>query len=127
MASAYLEEEVEGNPGEEDVSEVLHKPKGSVHHPVSQPLCVIVLLHRVNGLAPEQGGSREGSRGGRAQHVLNTVVPGEVFSLDSSAQGIAQLKDHRFIKRTNVTPPFPLPLHHQELTICMQDRQSQRD
>ena len=47
----YLCQEVEGDPGEEEVSEVFHDAKCGVDHPVCQPLCVIVFLFRVNGLA----------------------------------------------------------------------------
>lgn len=47
----YLQQEVERDPGEQNVSEVLHNTKGSVHHPIRQPLSVIVLVHGVNSLA----------------------------------------------------------------------------
>ena len=54
----YLSQEVEGDPGEDDVSEVLYNTKRSVDHPVGQPLCVVVFFYRVNGLAA--GGKRIG-------------------------------------------------------------------
>ena len=47
----YLSQEVEGDPGEDNVGEVLYNTKCSIDHPVGQPLCVIVFLFRVNGLA----------------------------------------------------------------------------
>lgn len=47
----YLGQEVEGDPREKQISEVFHDAKGSIDHPVCQPLCVIILFFRVNGLA----------------------------------------------------------------------------
>jgi len=47
----YLGQEVEGDPGEKQISEVFHDAKGGIDHPVCQPLCVIILFFRVNGLA----------------------------------------------------------------------------
>ena len=47
----YLSQEVEGDPGEKQISEVFHDAKGGIDHPVCQPLCVIILFFRVDGLA----------------------------------------------------------------------------
>ena len=47
----YLEKEVEGHPGEDTVSEELNDTEEGEHHPVGEPLGVIVLVLRVNGLA----------------------------------------------------------------------------
>ena len=49
----YLEEPVERDPEEEDVSEELDQSKGAVHHPVDQPLCVIVFVCAFNGFYSE--------------------------------------------------------------------------
>ena len=46
-----LQQEVKGNPRKNDISEVFTDSKGSIHHPVCQPLCVIIFLLRVNGFA----------------------------------------------------------------------------
>jgi len=50
----YLEEPVEGNPEEEDVSKELHKMEHTVDNPVSQPLCVIIFLLALNCLDARQ-------------------------------------------------------------------------
>ena len=48
----YLEEEVERHPGEDSVSEELDDAEEGEHDPVREPLRVILLVLRVNGLAP---------------------------------------------------------------------------
>lgn len=42
--SSYFKKPVEWDPEEKDVSEELNKRKDTVHHPVSQPLCIIIFL-----------------------------------------------------------------------------------
>ena len=47
----YLSQEIEGDPGKDDIGEILDNTERSIDHPVGQPLCVIILVFRVNGLA----------------------------------------------------------------------------
>jgi len=54
MLNIYLEEPVEGNPEQEDVSKELHQMKNTVDNPVSQPLCVVILLLALNCLDAKQ-------------------------------------------------------------------------
>lgn len=51
-----LDEPVDRHPGEEQVGEVLNEEEESVHHPVRQPLGVIILLLRLYRL--DAGGGR---------------------------------------------------------------------
>ena len=46
----HLEEGVEGNPEQEDVGEELDQREGAVHHPVGQPLGIVILLGTLNCL-----------------------------------------------------------------------------
>lgn len=48
----YLEEEVERHPGEDSVGEELDDAEESEDDPIRKPLCVVLLVLGVNGLAP---------------------------------------------------------------------------
>ena len=48
----YLEEEVERHPGEDSVGEELDDAEEGEDDPVREPLRVVLLILRVNGLAP---------------------------------------------------------------------------
>ena len=63
----YLEQEVERHPGEDGVGEELNDAEEGKHDPVREPLSVIFLVLRVNGLAPVGGGRR-------SQEVLHTQL-----------------------------------------------------
>ena len=54
IQSTHLGQEVEGDPAKKDVSEVFDDTKRCVDHPVGQPLCVIILVLRINSLAAKQ-------------------------------------------------------------------------
>jgi len=45
-----LEQEVEWNPGEEDVSKRFDDREDTVDDPIRQPFCVVILLRALNGL-----------------------------------------------------------------------------
>jgi len=46
---AALKEPVERNPEEENVTEELHEVEAGVHHPVGQPLCVVIFVRTFDG------------------------------------------------------------------------------
>lgn len=62
LLRTHLGQEVEWHPRKKDIREILGNTKGSIHNPVGQPLCVIVLVNRVNGLAPAQENMITGSK-----------------------------------------------------------------
>lgn len=51
----HLSNVVEGEPGEEDVSEKLGHTEDPVHHPVGQPFSVVLFGGTFNGFDPEGG------------------------------------------------------------------------
>ena len=54
VQSSYLEEPVQRNPEEENISKELHQMKHAVDDPVRQPLCVIIFLLTLNSLDAKQ-------------------------------------------------------------------------
>lgn len=51
--SAYLASIVKGKPEEEDVREGLDDAEEPIHNPVSQPLCVVLLIVALDGFNAE--------------------------------------------------------------------------
>lgn len=65
--SSYLAGIVKGKPEEEDVREGLNDAEEPIHNPVSQPLCVVILIVALDGFDAERTGQVGGRRSMRSQ------------------------------------------------------------
>lgn len=103
----HLCKEVKRDPSQEDVGEIFKDSKGSVDYPVSQPLCVVILLFGIYSLAAVEG-KRE-----RAVQTVCTQSPKltrDVYSTSSTNKSHTKCtqkhallddKNYNFYSKTN--------------------------
>ena len=65
-----LEGVVKGEPEEENVGKVLEEGKGGKGAPVNEPLCVVILVGRLNGLEAAEDGVRHADHGRDDAHAI---------------------------------------------------------